>query len=41
MEPLRTQNFYFVADGTGGHQFSETLDQHNRHVQKWRQLQKK
>ncbi len=40
MEPLRTQNLYFVADGTGGHQFSETLDQHNMHVKKWRKLQK-
>ncbi len=41
MEPLRTQNLYFVADGTGGHQFSETLDQHNMHAKKWRQSQKK
>lgn len=29
---------YFVADGEGGHVFSETLEQHNRAVQRYRQL---
>lgn len=38
--PAKTKDLYFVADGTGGHVFSETLDQHNRNVVKWRQLEK-
>ncbi|ACB95909.1 endolytic transglycosylase MltG [Beijerinckia indica] len=37
--PSRTRDLYFVADGTGGHVFAETLDQHVRNVQKWRQIE--
>lgn len=35
----RTKDIYFVADGSGGHAFAETLDQHNRNVSKWRQIE--
>lgn len=38
--PSRTKDLYFVADGTGGHVFSETYEQHSRNVQRWRQVEK-
>ena len=34
--PLRTNDLFFVANGTGGHTFAETLDQHNRNVSRFR-----
>jgi len=37
--PARTKELYFVADGTGGHAFSETLDQHQRGVARLRALE--
>lgn len=38
LQPEAHRYLYFVADGTGGHAFAETLDQHNRNVVKWRQV---
>ena len=40
LHPMNTNDFYFVADGTGGHLFSRTLKQHNRNVSKWRKIEK-
>ena len=37
--PSRTQDLYFVADGTGGHAFSSSIEDHNRNVQRWRQIE--
>ena len=40
-QPDRTPYFYFVADGSGGHTFSRTLEEHNKAVQKWIHIEKK
>ena len=38
--PSRTNDLFFVADGTGGHVFAETLKQHNINVKRWRAIEK-
>src|ERR1700761_4364065 len=38
--PARTRDLYFVADGTGGHAFTETYDQHQKNVAKLRSMEK-
>ncbi len=39
MAPPPGEEIFFVADGTGGHAFASTLEEHNRNVARWRQLE--
>ena len=38
MNPANVPYLYFVANGTGGHAFASTLEEHNANVKKWRAL---
>jgi UPF0755 protein len=39
LDPDTTEYIFFVADGTGGHAFATNLDDHNRNVAVWRQIE--
>jgi UPF0755 protein len=40
LQPAQTKALYFVADGTGGHVFADTLAQHEANVAKWYALRR-
>lgn len=39
VQPAETDYVFFVADGSGGHAFAETLDEHNENVARWREIE--
>ena len=40
LNPEQTQAIYFVADGTGGHVFADTFEQHQANVRKWYEIRR-
>ncbi|MEQ8404289.1 MAG: endolytic transglycosylase MltG [Oceanicaulis sp.] len=40
LDPPDTDYLFFVADGTGGHAFSQTYAEHNRNVREWRRIER-
>ncbi len=40
LNPARTKDLYFVANGTGGHAFAPTLRKHKENVKEWRKIEK-
>lgn len=41
LHPAKTEYFYFVADGTGGHKFAKTLDEHEKNRTEWKKIRDK
>lgn len=40
LHPMETEDLYFVADGSGGHAFARTLEEHRRNVARWREIER-
>jgi len=40
LNPIKSDELYFVADGTGGHVFSSNLRDHRANVKRWRQVER-
>jgi UPF0755 protein len=40
LNPARTDALYYVADGSGGHVFARTLEEHNANAARWRALRR-
>lgn len=40
LNPAETDALYYVADGTGGHVFAKTLEEHNANAARWRALRR-
>ena len=39
LNPAETEFVFFVADGSGGHAFARTLEEHNANVARWREIE--
>lgn len=39
LNPADTDYIFFVADGSGGHAFARTLEEHNANVARWREIE--
>jgi UPF0755 protein len=40
LHPPASEELFFVADGTGGHTFTRTEEEHNRAVRRWREIER-
>jgi UPF0755 protein len=40
LDPAKTKALFMVADGSGGHAFAETNEEHNANVEKWYELRR-
>ena len=40
LDPPKSDDLFFVADGTGGHVFASTFEQHKANVAKWRAVER-
>lgn len=41
LHPIKSDYFYFVADGNGGHKFAKTLEEHEKNRAKWKEIRDK
>ncbi len=41
LHPVKSDYFYFVADGSGGHKFAKTLEEHEKNRAKWKEIRDK
>jgi len=38
LHPIESKDLYFVADGSGGHVFAETVEEQTKNVAAWRKI---